>query len=208
MKKKLIDYNRKTIIEAAERLFSKNGSQNTTVDAIAKEAECSKATIYVYFKSKDDIFYNIVFEYMTLLKNEAERILNDKNASFGERFFALCNSLADFECKYPMYFEWIMGNISISQKDFETLTVLRDIYAVGEEINDIIISCIKDGKEKGIVKKDFDIDTAAFVLWTSVGGIISAAYHKQEYFKQRLGLDYSSYLAQAFKLTYNMLTGE
>ena len=54
-KQKLIEYNKNNIVEAARILFQKNGIVQTTVDDIAREADCSKATIYVYFKNKDDI---------------------------------------------------------------------------------------------------------------------------------------------------------
>ena len=49
-KQKLIEYNKINIVEAARILFQKNGIVQTTVDDIAREADCSKATIYVYFK--------------------------------------------------------------------------------------------------------------------------------------------------------------
>ncbi len=48
------------IIDAAERVFFEKGIQQSTMDEIAREAEFSKRTIYVYFQSKDQIYYEIM----------------------------------------------------------------------------------------------------------------------------------------------------
>ncbi len=44
------------IIAAALRCFSQHGYNNTSMDAIAREAGLSKALIYYYYKSKDEVF--------------------------------------------------------------------------------------------------------------------------------------------------------
>lgn len=43
------------IIMAAVKVFSKKGYHGSTMDEIAKEVGVSKATLYTYFKSKEDI---------------------------------------------------------------------------------------------------------------------------------------------------------
>jgi len=55
-----IEENRSAILSAAETVFSNKGYALTSVDDIAEEAQFSKATIYRYFKSKDEIFYMIL----------------------------------------------------------------------------------------------------------------------------------------------------
>lgn len=46
---------RQTILKAAMRLFLKNGYEGTSVEAIAREAKCSKATVYQYFSGKEEL---------------------------------------------------------------------------------------------------------------------------------------------------------
>jgi AcrR family transcriptional regulator len=48
---------RRAIIEAAVKLFSENGYEQTSVDQLAREAGIGKGTIYGYFKTKDEIFF-------------------------------------------------------------------------------------------------------------------------------------------------------
>jgi AcrR family transcriptional regulator len=47
------------IIEAAELLFHRFGYGKTSLDDIAREAGLGKGTIYYYFESKEDIFFEV-----------------------------------------------------------------------------------------------------------------------------------------------------
>jgi len=48
------------ILKAAEFIFAKKGYSFATMDDIAEEAQFSKATIYQYFNSKGEIFFEII----------------------------------------------------------------------------------------------------------------------------------------------------
>lgn len=57
------------IIIAAKRIFSEKGYNKATMEDIAKEAELSPGTIYLYFKNKDELFSSIslrVLQYMNM----------------------------------------------------------------------------------------------------------------------------------------------
>jgi len=53
---------RKTILTAAERLFAGDGFHNTTIEQVAADIDLSKGTIYLYFQSKEDLFFSILEE--------------------------------------------------------------------------------------------------------------------------------------------------
>jgi len=50
------------ILRAASRLFLKHGYTRTSMDAVAKEADVSKQTVYSYFKNKDELFCRMIEE--------------------------------------------------------------------------------------------------------------------------------------------------
>jgi AcrR family transcriptional regulator len=56
--------NKVFILEAAENVFAQKGFVHTTMDDIADEAQFSKATIYRYYKSKKEIFAEIIMNSM------------------------------------------------------------------------------------------------------------------------------------------------
>lgn len=51
---------RQAVIEAAARLFMAHGYGQVSMDAVAREAGVSKATLYAYFSSKDQLFASII----------------------------------------------------------------------------------------------------------------------------------------------------
>ena len=53
---------RRQVVETAERLFLAHGYGPVSMDAVARGAGVSKATLYAYFDSKDELFANIVRE--------------------------------------------------------------------------------------------------------------------------------------------------
>ena len=72
----LEQFNRDNILDAAKELFEQKGVEATTMDDIARHADYSKSTIYVYFKSKEDIYNSIVEDYMSILTGEIETCIN------------------------------------------------------------------------------------------------------------------------------------
>lgn len=51
---------RSDILKTAQQLFGQFGLKKVTIDEIAKKASVSKATLYKYYKNKDDIFEDVV----------------------------------------------------------------------------------------------------------------------------------------------------
>ena len=71
-KEALEQFNRDNILGAAKELFESKGVEKTTMDDIAALADYSKSTIYVYFKSKEEIYNSIVEDYID--KKEVRRL--------------------------------------------------------------------------------------------------------------------------------------
>jgi AcrR family transcriptional regulator len=51
---------RRQILEASKHLFSRNGYPGTTVRDIAREAGITDAAIYYHFRTKDDLFHELL----------------------------------------------------------------------------------------------------------------------------------------------------
>ena len=47
------------ILEAAREIFFAKGLDQATIDDIAEKAELSKGTIYLYFKSKEELYISV-----------------------------------------------------------------------------------------------------------------------------------------------------
>jgi len=61
------------IIDAAVRVFARNGYYNSRVSDIAREAGIASGTIYLYFKTKDEILVTLFRENMAALVERVRR---------------------------------------------------------------------------------------------------------------------------------------
>ena len=73
------------------------------MDDIALQADYSKSTIYVYFRSKEDIYNSIVVDYLDILIGEMT-VYIEGATSFEDSYYKLCERLVFFCERYPKYF--------------------------------------------------------------------------------------------------------
>ncbi|MCL4686276.1 TetR/AcrR family transcriptional regulator [Myxococcota bacterium] len=64
------DRTRDGILEAARRRFLRFGAPKTTMDEVAREAGCSRTTLYAHFRNKEDL-------YARLLEQDAEAFIRE-----------------------------------------------------------------------------------------------------------------------------------
>jgi AcrR family transcriptional regulator len=61
------------ILDAARQVFAKRGFNQATVDDIAEAAGVAKGTLYLYFRSKDDIYMAALKQGVALMNEETRR---------------------------------------------------------------------------------------------------------------------------------------
>lgn len=202
-KERLSQFNRSNILDTAKQLFLEKGMSQTTMDDIAKKSEYSKSTIYVYFRSKEEILDCIVLEYITLLKDGIEGAISNSK-EFPSGYFAICSTLVKFYDTYPLYFENILGEIKFAVD--ESNEVLFQIYSTGEQINNIIENYMKICISNGQIRSDLDsISQTTFALWASICGIISLANKKERYISQAMNVSKEAFMQNGFNLLLQSL---
>ncbi|MCF8227197.1 MAG: TetR/AcrR family transcriptional regulator [Bacteroidales bacterium] len=66
---------RDRIISAARKVFSRKGYRQTTMDDIAGVCKMGKSSIYYYYKSKEEIFEDVVIKEAQELKRELLKVI-------------------------------------------------------------------------------------------------------------------------------------
>ncbi len=61
------------IMAAAKRLILKHGVEGMSMNQLADSIELNKATLYLYFRDKDDLIDAVVYEGLVLLEKEYRR---------------------------------------------------------------------------------------------------------------------------------------
>ncbi len=75
------EYTKDKILLAAANIFSKFGFHKTTVDEIARAAHKAKGSIYNYFRSKEELFQEVIDKEFQALRSELIKAIDSgKNA--------------------------------------------------------------------------------------------------------------------------------
>lgn len=202
--KEAASVHRQRIGKAAGSLFEKKGIEIVSMDMIAKESGYSKATLYVYFKSKDEIISYLTLKSMKYLK---EFILEGlRSASeMKDRYLGICNGLYKYATTYPLYFKMVQSPINIDFNNSRFEENEREIFYIGEEINEIIGRFIIEGIKSNIFKEDLKSIPTIFCLWGMLCGVIELAINKEEYIKQEMNMSLVDFLDNGFLQIYNSI---
>jgi TetR/AcrR family transcriptional regulator len=87
------------IIEASRLEFDEIGPAAAKIDSIAARAKITRQSIYYYYKSKDDIFYDIVIREVMMLMSYVNRLdadSTDPEAAIRELFLGLLDQASKF----------------------------------------------------------------------------------------------------------------
>lgn len=203
-KEALARFHRSNIIQAAEKLFIEKGLENTTMDNIAREADYSKATIYVYFKNKEEIISSITLISMKMYLEKITGALS-KSTDIFKQYYDLCYSLSDFQSDYPLYYECLLRKINVDLELPETPKVYQEIYDTGEEINKVIGSLLEKGIKMGYVRGDINIIETVFILWAGISGAIKMSVEKEKYLSKYWGITRSEFLKYSFETLFRSI---
>jgi AcrR family transcriptional regulator len=198
-KEALAQFHRMNIIRAAEKLFLEKGIQNTTMDNIAKEADYSKATIYVYFKNKEELISSITLISMKMYLDIITAAISQSSDPF-KQYYALCYSLVNFHKDYPLYFDCLLKKINVDLELPETPKVYYEIYELGEEINKVIASSLEQGMKQGYIRGNIQVIETVFILWASIAGVIKMAEEKETYLFKHKGITKDEFYKYSFEM--------
>ena len=106
-------YHRKTLLEVADRLLTEHGYDGMNMNMLAKEANYSKATVYVYFSSKDEIVRLLSIDRLEILRRELAVIIKN-DAELDEKLAAVRYALDEFASEDGVYFDFVCASVYAS----------------------------------------------------------------------------------------------
>jgi AcrR family transcriptional regulator len=199
------------IINAAEKVFIEKGFENSTMDDIAKEAEFTKKTIYSYFKSKEELYYEIMLKGFKIVNGMLEKKLNETfNETESQKIKNMGICFLDFRCQYPGYFKAIMDYQNKEedfQKDNES-TIVGRCYEEGERTLNILKECVIKGIETGEFSNKIDPIITVFTLWSHLMGLIWLIDKKGKYISNSHGTTMSELVEGSFEIVIKSIRND
>ena len=144
------------IIQATIKLVNKIGFASSSVAKIAKEANVSPATIYIYYKNKEDL---LVSTYLNIKQQMGIAMLKDFNESkpIRDTFRTFWINSFDYISKRPKFFYYAEQFVNSPYSELVN-------KSAAEKYFEPIIKIIKKGIDQQIIK-DVSIDIlSAFIF--------------------------------------------
>lgn len=138
----------KRILDAAVRVFARNGFYNSKVAEIAKEAKVADGTIYLYFKNKDDILIKLFEDKM----NEIIATLQDRLEGVTdplEKIRVYIRSHFTMAAEHPDLMEVITVELRQStkfMKEYDNKQFNRYLKVLSD--------MIREAKDQGLIRPD------------------------------------------------------
>jgi TetR/AcrR family transcriptional regulator, fatty acid metabolism regulator protein len=169
MKRNTEKYNQ--ILKAAVKVFAEQGFFQSTVAQVAKEAGVADGTIYLYFKSKDDILIRI-YEYQTGLVFEQFRKAVDAAETAEQKLRNLVHThLDEFQKDIHMA---IVYQAETHQHRRLAQDVIKEM---SKWYRDIITEVVELGQEEGTMRRNLYMGLVMRLITGAVDEVINAWIH-------------------------------
>jgi len=161
---------KKMILDASLKLFMEQGFENVSIRKVADLIEYSPTTVYLYFKDKNEILFNLheqgfqkMAEYnadLWTIKNPLVRL-----AKMGEHYIK-------FGLENPAYYELMF----ILKAPMEALKALDEKceWKSGDQTLGKLKETIQECMDKKLIEKG-DVDVVAMSIWSMVHGMVALA---------------------------------
>lgn len=157
---------RELILSAAEEIMLDKGLYGLSVDQIATHTELAKGTIYLYFKSKEEILSALTIKARKLLLNEFEKI-DRKDIAPIEKLKAIIRANYTFNKKNPLYYDLV----SLYEAN-HLLVETEEMYESSGAIISLVSGIITEAKRNGSVHPGIHPLYFTMILWGTTVGVL------------------------------------
>lgn len=155
---------KKDILTAAKQLFTEKGFEATSIRAIAEKIEYSPATIYLYYKDKNEIVHALHQDGFNLLMEYFSTI--DFSQPAFARLIALGRAYMQFAFEHPDVYTLIFS----MKEPMQHVTDCEEEWHEGNHAFSLLIKTVDGCKEEGYFK-DLESVGLAFMIWSSMHGL-------------------------------------
>jgi TetR/AcrR family transcriptional regulator len=178
---------RSEIINAAEKLIFKNGFEHITVEAVAQEAEVSKATVYLYFKNKEDLLFEIFCRAHELFYSMLDKELSETDDS-RTNVASFLKAAVLFKKEHSDYFNIIFYFMTTEMKVDTKNPGYKEHCDVDQFYLNKWVKLIEKAKADGFMRSDMEAMPTMFILWLQLIGFLKMISVQMPIFEQEYGI--------------------
>ena len=187
------------ILNAAEKIIFSKGLDQATMDEVAEEAELSKGTLYLYFKSKEEVYLAITHRGLIILESIFRKAVGDQVSGL-EKVFRLGMAFYHFSQEYPNYFNALSYYELKNTEEIENWETVQACSCTGQQVLDILIQAIAEGVKDQSIRPEIDPPRMALVLWGMTAGIIQLVIQKGEHLSEAHSFNLNGLVEESFQV--------
>jgi len=171
-----------SILNAALDVFADKGLRNATMEDVADRAELSKGTIYLYFKSKEHLFFTLDIRAGQMLRERFAAAAASVDTGI-EKVRAIGRAYYRFCFDFPNYFRAMSYVESMDPKTYKEITLEmqeKGMPAFKDSSLALLAQAIQAGHEDGSISKDVDPWVTSVLLWSTSNGVIQMIKNRGE----------------------------
>ena len=162
------------ILEAAIRVFARQGFYQSTVAQIAREAGVADGTIYLYFKNKDDILVQF-FNYRTKQVFDRFRAAVNQSDNSQDKLRSLVRRhLTEFQQDRDMA---VVYQVETHQNSRLAEAQIREM---SQMYQDIVSEIVETGQQEGSIRKDLYVGLVKRFILGAVDEVINTWLHSDK----------------------------
>jgi AcrR family transcriptional regulator len=194
------EHRKEEIIDAAQQVFFEKGLLVSTMDEIADAAELSKGTLYVYYKSKEDLYLAVMMRGMQKLNEMFQRV-SDSNDSTLKKIVNIGEAYNEFFKTSPNFFRMFHFS-QIPHFHKQVSEEMREVCTLGHrKLWDIVIGLFKCAIDEKLIHGELNPVELAIILWSSSTALMLRMDAESEIWMERMRVD----LSETLKLSNSLL---
>ncbi len=187
---------RQQILDAARKLFLEQGFEKTSIRNIADAIEYSPATIYLYYKDKNELLFALHSEAFEKMMFELQAIVQVADPL--ERIIDMGRHYLKFAFENPELYDLMF----IMEAPMETLACAEDVWEDSRQSFGLLKILVVQSLEVGYFK-GHNVEDLSLMIWSFVHGL--ATIHNKKRMSIFPEAEHEARMGNAFKVFAEMI---
>ena len=152
---------RQAIMEVAKEHFERFGYKRAVIDDIVREVGIAKGTFYLYFKSKDQLLFELISQSRHEMLEKFMALIAEQETAEGQIRVIIEMSFQAFE-DYPL-----LARLIAEDPEFRIVTKMMEQPSAQEELRQALAkmqALLKAGMDSGELRQDLDLKIVPMVV--------------------------------------------
>ncbi|ADK82807.1 TetR/AcrR family transcriptional regulator [Sediminispirochaeta smaragdinae] len=201
--RKLRDKERRVaeILEAAKGLFLDKGYLHTTMLDIAERSELSRRTIYLYFRSKEEITFAVMVGSFGLLRDKLKEAVKKASTALGQ-LYRMKEAYFDFyRNHFDDFYSTLYFDLKLNTKNITTEDA-RTCFNIITEIVQLLSDVLQRGMEDKTLRPIEKVDRTAFTMATIIMSTMQKAAIRKELLEYATDFSEEEIISEMFDLLF------